>query len=73
MLLVQIVLAQVDRDKALLGLVIKVAQVYDFICQDETLGQISSMGDIISQISQQILECAYFIRDYSMTENFCES
>lgn len=66
----KIVLAQVDRDKALLGLVIKVAQVYDFICQDETLGQISSMGDIISQISQQILECAYFIRDYSMTENF---
>ncbi|KAG1848589.1 hypothetical protein C8R48DRAFT_729834, partial [Suillus tomentosus] len=34
------------------------------------LGQIPSMGDILGQISQQTLECARFIRDYSETKNF---
>ncbi|KAG2130163.1 uncharacterized protein EDB93DRAFT_1108514 [Suillus bovinus] len=43
---VQIVLAQVDRDEAVLRLVDKVAEVYDFMLKEETLGQISSMHDI---------------------------
>lgn len=66
----KIVLAQVDRDKAVLRLVHKVAEVYDFILQDKTLGQISSMHNIVGQISQQTLDCAHFIRDYSRTKNF---
>ncbi|KAG2096495.1 uncharacterized protein F5147DRAFT_656572 [Suillus discolor] len=41
--------------------------------KDETLGQISSMRDILGQISQQTLECARFIRDYAETKSFCES
>ncbi|KAG2340344.1 WD40 repeat-like protein [Suillus weaverae] len=76
----KIVLAQVDCDKAVLRLVDKVDQVYGFILQDETLSQISSahsndgqvslMDSIIGKISQQTLECAHFIRDYSQTKNF---
>jgi hypothetical protein len=73
LLSVQIILAQVDRDKAVLALINKMTQVYEFICQEETLDQISSMHIIIGQISQQTLECAHFIRDYSKTKDFCES
>jgi hypothetical protein len=66
------VIAQSDRDQAVHRLVDKLDQVYGFMIQDETLGQISSMRDILGQISQQTLECARFIRDYSETKNFCE-
>jgi len=67
------VIAQSDRDQAVHRLVDKLDQVYGFMIQDETLGQISSMRDILGQISQQTLECARFIRDYSETKSFCES
>ncbi|KAG2141188.1 uncharacterized protein EDB93DRAFT_1105789 [Suillus bovinus] len=39
----KIVLAQADRDKAVLKLVEKLCEVYGFITQDQMLGQISSM------------------------------
>lgn len=67
------VIAQSDRDQAARGLVDRLDRVYDFMIQDETLGQISSMLGILGQISQQTLECARFIRDYSETKSFCES
>jgi hypothetical protein len=70
---VQIILAQADRDTAILGLLQKLGDVYGFITEDKRLHQISSMHTILGQISQQTLECAYFIRDYSETKNFCES
>ncbi|KAG2136373.1 uncharacterized protein EDB93DRAFT_1106927 [Suillus bovinus] len=69
----KMVIAQSDRDQAVNRLVDKLEQVYDFVMQDETLGQISSMRGILGQISQQTLECARFIRDYSETKSFCES
>jgi hypothetical protein len=69
---VQIILAQADRDVAIFQLLEKLGQVYSFMAQDETLGQISSMHAIVGQISQQTLECAHFISDYSERKNFCE-
>ncbi|KAG1868778.1 hypothetical protein C8R48DRAFT_120095 [Suillus tomentosus] len=69
----KMVIAQSDRDQAVHHLVDKLDQVFDFMIQDETLGQISSMRGILGQISQQTLECARFIRDYSETKSFCES
>ncbi|KAG2136356.1 uncharacterized protein EDB93DRAFT_1231725, partial [Suillus bovinus] len=66
----KMVIAQADRDQADHRLVDKLEQVYDFMMQDETLGHISSMRGIVGQISQQTLECARFIRDYSETKNF---
>jgi len=70
---VQIILAQAGRDQAIDGLLKKLDQVYGFMTQEKTLGQISSMRNIVGQIAQQTLECARFIRDYSETKNFCES
>jgi hypothetical protein len=63
----------VDRDKAVHDLLKKLCQVYSFITQDEMLDQISSMRIILQQISQQALECAQFIENYSETKKFCES
>ncbi|KAG1889719.1 uncharacterized protein F5891DRAFT_1282778 [Suillus fuscotomentosus] len=59
----KIILAQADRDEAVLVLYKKLGQVYGFITQDDTLLKISSMRDILGQISQQALECANFIRE----------
>jgi hypothetical protein len=70
---VQIILAQAYRDAAVLELLKKLDQVYTFMAQDQMLGQISSMRMVLGQISQQTLECAQFIKNYSETKNFCES
>ncbi|KAG1903364.1 uncharacterized protein F5891DRAFT_947518, partial [Suillus fuscotomentosus] len=66
----KIILAQADRDEAILDLYKKLGQVYSFMTQDDTLDQISSMSTILGQISQQTLECAHFIRNYSEKKNF---
>src|SRR6267154_3048778 len=70
---VQIILAQADRDQAVDDLLKKLEEVYGFMTQDKTLDQIESMHNIVAQITQQTLECARFIRDYSEMKNFCES
>ncbi|KAG1906456.1 uncharacterized protein F5891DRAFT_1002415, partial [Suillus fuscotomentosus] len=66
----KIILAQADRDEAVLEYYKKLGQVYGFITQDDTLLKISLMRDIFGQISQQTLECASFIRDYSEKKGF---
>jgi hypothetical protein len=68
----QIVLAQTDHDKAILQLLKKLGEVYEFMMQDNTLGGIPSMQSIVGRIVQQTLECSQFIKDYSATKNFCE-
>ncbi|KAG2363197.1 hypothetical protein BDR07DRAFT_1282899 [Suillus spraguei] len=69
----KIIIAQVDRDDAVLELLKKISEVYSFITQDKMLHKISSMRDILAIISQQTRECANFIKNYSETKNFCES
>ncbi|KAG2339592.1 hypothetical protein BDR05DRAFT_938889 [Suillus weaverae] len=66
----KMILAQTDRDAAVLKLLEKLCDVYSFVTQDEMLGQISSMGAILGKISQQTRECAHFIKSYSETKNF---
>jgi hypothetical protein len=69
---VQIILAQADRDAAVLKLLEKISEVYSFMTQDEKLKQILSMHAILGKVSQQTRECARFITNYSETKNFCE-
>ncbi|KAG2363200.1 hypothetical protein BDR07DRAFT_1282860 [Suillus spraguei] len=69
----KIIIAQVDRDDAVLELLKKISEVYSCITQDKTLQKISSMRNILAIISQQTRECANFIKNYSETKNFCES
>ncbi|KAG2158575.1 uncharacterized protein EDB93DRAFT_1334520, partial [Suillus bovinus] len=64
------IIAQAERDQSVHCLLEKLAEVYSFMTQDDTLGKIKSMRDIVGKIVQQTLECARFIRDYSETKSF---
>jgi len=69
----QIILAQAERDQSIQYLLNKLEEVYCFMSQEDTLGQISSKRSIAGRIAQQTLECARFIRDYSEKKGFCKS
>jgi hypothetical protein len=69
----QIILAQTERDQSIQSLLERLGEVYDFMSQKDTLGQISSKRSIAGRIAQQIVECARFIRDYSKKKSFGES
>ncbi|KAG1901684.1 uncharacterized protein F5891DRAFT_1107771 [Suillus fuscotomentosus] len=66
----KVLLAQTERDKSVQSLLNKLEQVYGFMSQKDTLGQISSKRSIAGRIAQQTLEYAYFIRDYSEKKSF---
>ncbi|KAG1848541.1 hypothetical protein DFJ58DRAFT_467239 [Suillus subalutaceus] len=66
----KVILAQADRDTAVLKLLDKLCEVYNFILQDELRSKISSMCTILGKISQQTRECARFIQNYSETKEF---
>jgi hypothetical protein len=70
---VQMILAQVDRDTAVLKILDKLNEVYSFIAQNEMHGETSLMHAILGKISQQARECACFIKNYSETKKSCES
>ena len=65
--------SQKERDKAIDHLVEVMNDVYSFVQEAEPLKNIISHKQIVAVISQQTIECAYFIRDYSINENFCVS
>ncbi|KIM88434.1 hypothetical protein PILCRDRAFT_3429 [Piloderma croceum F 1598] len=62
----QIVLVQKERDKAIDHLVAVMNDVYSFVQEAEPLKNITSHRQIVADISQQTIECAYFIHDYSI-------
>jgi hypothetical protein len=41
--------------------------------EEDNLGKIESMRDIVGKVTQQTFECARFIREYSEMKSFCES
>ncbi|KAG1901401.1 uncharacterized protein F5891DRAFT_254157 [Suillus fuscotomentosus] len=66
----KIIIAQAQRDHSILSLLKKLAEVYRFMTQDDSLEKIESMRGIVEKIVHQTLECARFIRDYSETKSF---
>ncbi|KAG1851441.1 hypothetical protein DFJ58DRAFT_746276 [Suillus subalutaceus] len=64
------IIAQAERDQSINSLLKKLAEVYRFMTQDDNLGKIESLCEIVGKIVQQTLECARFIRDYSETKSF---
>ena len=69
----QTVLAQVDRDSAIVRLVGIIDDVLSFVKEAEPVKKIKSHGRIIALMAQQTTECAYFIRDYATNKSFCRS
>ncbi|KAG2118693.1 uncharacterized protein F5147DRAFT_757170 [Suillus discolor] len=66
----KIIIAQTQRDQSILNLLKKLAEVYRFMTQDDSLEKIESMRGIVEKIVHQTLECARFIRDYSERKSF---
>ncbi|KIK32409.1 hypothetical protein CY34DRAFT_19067 [Suillus luteus UH-Slu-Lm8-n1] len=66
----KIIIAQTGRDKSILSLLEKLADVYNFINREDNFGKIESMRGIVGKVAQQTIECARFIREYSETKSF---
>jgi len=67
----QTILAQVDRDNRIAGLVEAMDDVFSFLEEAEPIKKIESHGRVIELMVQQTTECAYFIREYAMNKSLC--
>jgi hypothetical protein len=67
----QAFLAQIDRDKCIDRLIDIMNDVCSFVKEAKPTKEIESHGPIIELMSQQVTECAYFIRDYVMNKSLC--
>ncbi|KAH7913261.1 WD40-repeat-containing domain protein [Hygrophoropsis aurantiaca] len=66
----KIVLAQKDRDDSIIKLMEAMNRAYAFVQEAEPLRKIEFHREVITLLSQQTLECAYFIRDYARNKSF---
>ena len=71
--IIQVVLAQKARDEAIDHLVDVMNDIYSFVHEAEALRDIQSDKQIVVVMTQQTIDCAYFIRDYAINKNFCMS
>ena len=69
----QTVLAQVDRDSRIVGLVETMDDVFSFVKEAEPIKKFESQGQVIELMVHQTTECAYFIRGYAMNKSLCRS
>ncbi|KXN90686.1 hypothetical protein AN958_03971 [Leucoagaricus sp. SymC.cos] len=60
---------QAELDDSVLSLVVKMNEVYIFLTR-KGMEQIEGMETVVRRISQQTLECAYFIQAYSRNKHF---
>ena len=63
------IIEQVNRDKSIRSLFLKMDEVYKFLTGEE-FQRIECMKIVVERITSQTLECSRFIRDYSENENF---
>ncbi|KAH7923669.1 WD40 repeat-like protein [Leucogyrophana mollusca] len=66
----QIAVTQGNRDQNVLGLVEIMSDAYTFVHDADPLKKIESHSQVICMLSQQTIECAYFIRDYAKKKSF---
>jgi hypothetical protein len=71
--IIKVVLAQKARDEALDHLVEVMNDAYSFVNEAAALKEIESHKQIIAVLTQQTIDCAYFIRDYAINKSFCMS
>ena len=68
----QKIIDQRNRDDAVCSLLLKMNEVYETLTNAE-LRDIDSMKGVVERISQQTLECSYFIREYASNQKFRKS
>jgi hypothetical protein len=66
------IIDQSDRDVAVCSLFSKMNEVYVSLTK-AGLSEIESVKEVVERISQQTLECAYFIREYAQNQKFRKS
>ncbi|KAG2029919.1 hypothetical protein BDR03DRAFT_1017751 [Suillus americanus] len=66
----KMIITKEEHDNSICSLLKKLAEVYRFITQDDSLVEIKLMCGIVGKIIQQTLECAHFVRDDSETMSF---
>jgi hypothetical protein len=66
------VLAQKARDEAIDHLVEVMNDAYSFVNEAAALKEIESHKQIIMVLTQQTIDCAYFIRDYAINKSWCK-
>lgn len=50
----------------------KIGAMYQLMNDGGELAKLITMQDILAQMSEQMLECARFIKDYTETRSFCK-
>ncbi|KAG6329168.1 hypothetical protein ID866_9921, partial [Astraeus odoratus] len=66
----QMIINQVNRDTAINQLLGKIGELYQFISEDDRLKKLVSMEGVLKAMSDQVLDCARFIANYSETKGF---
>ena len=65
----QKIIDQKNRDAAVCSLLSKMNEVYAILTK-AGLRDIQSIKEVVERISQQTLECSYFIQKYAQNEKF---
>jgi hypothetical protein len=60
----QVVIKQLERDESIKCLVLAMDDIYSFVHEAHPLETIESHRIIMTQLSQQTIECGYFISEY---------
>ncbi|KAG6327063.1 hypothetical protein ID866_12026, partial [Astraeus odoratus] len=66
----QMIINQVNRDTAINELLGKIREFYQFISEDDRVKNLVSMKEVLKAMSDQVLDCARFIANYSETKGF---
>ena len=61
----QMIQAQQARDQQILGLLTAMEDTYSFVVSAEELKDHPVLQDIVKQILMQMIECGYFIQEYT--------
>ena len=67
----QTIIAQKDRDNSINELAKTMGDAYAFVHLAEPLKKVESQKPIIISLTNQTVECCYFIRDYAKNKDFC--
>jgi len=71
--LLQTILAQIDCNSHIVGLVKSMDDVFSFVKETEPIKKIESHGWVIELMVQQTTECIYFIQEYAMNKSLYRS
>ena len=70
---IKAILAQKERDDNIGRLLETMSDVYTFVLEADPVKKVESHKRILAAMTQQTVECAYFIREYATNKSFSKS